>query len=319
MRHDRFNPDYPPRNRGSFDQRPWSQGNTWDQNWSPAWQDNRQQYNEQAQRRAWEEEARHNQQPGPQHPYYNPGAYNPSDQAAPQGYGYTDRPRSERPPYPTTSYNERAPSDSHAWPYPQDGSNAWSIAHRSTTYPGYSEPASGREGYARPAYATYADINRPGYAPDAFVNERAAPRRSDLRPSHAGRGPKGYTRSDDRLREDVSDRLMHDHDLDASEIEVAVENAEVTLTGSVDSRQDKFLAEQIVDSVLGVRDVNNRLRVARSSSSSSPSETNRDNDNETSAAERRTTPAASSRSTPANGSSQTQPSGARRSENVTTR
>jgi osmotically-inducible protein OsmY len=77
----------------------------------------------------------------------------------------------------------------------------------------------------------------------------------------AGRGPKGYTRSDERIREDVSDKLMEHPDLDASEIEVRVSGGEVTLAGSVDSRWAKRLAEDIAESCTGVRDVMNQLRV----------------------------------------------------------
>jgi osmotically-inducible protein OsmY len=77
----------------------------------------------------------------------------------------------------------------------------------------------------------------------------------------AGRGPKGYTRSDERIREDVSDKLMEHPDLDVSEIEVRVAKGEVTLSGSVDSRWAKRLAEDIAESCTGVRDVMNQLRV----------------------------------------------------------
>jgi osmotically-inducible protein OsmY len=77
-----------------------------------------------------------------------------------------------------------------------------------------------------------------------------------------GRGPKGYQRSDERIREDVSDRLMEHPDLDASEIEVKVSKGVVTLTGGVDSRWDKRLAEDIADAVSGVRDVMNQLSVS---------------------------------------------------------
>lgn len=75
------------------------------------------------------------------------------------------------------------------------------------------------------------------------------------------RGPKGYTRSDDRIREDVSDQLGMQ--LDASEIEVAVNQGEITLTGTVESRQLKFQAEEICDRISGVKDVINNLRVQR--------------------------------------------------------
>jgi hypothetical protein len=78
---------------------------------------------------------------------------------------------------------------------------------------------------------------------------------------HRGRGPKNYTRSDDRIRDDVNDRLSDDSWLDASEIEVQVAKGEVTLTGTVDSREDKRRAEDIAEAVSGVKHVQNNLRV----------------------------------------------------------
>ncbi|HEY6248252.1 MAG TPA: BON domain-containing protein [Pyrinomonadaceae bacterium] len=84
--------------------------------------------------------------------------------------------------------------------------------------------------------------------------------RAELR----GRGPKNYRRSDERIKEDVNDRLGDGY-LDATEIEVAVSNAEVTLTGTVQTRSDKRRAEDIAESVSGVSNVENRLRVKQSS------------------------------------------------------
>jgi hypothetical protein len=76
-----------------------------------------------------------------------------------------------------------------------------------------------------------------------------------------GKGPKGYTRSDDRIREDVCERLTYHPYVDASDIEVLVRDGEVTLTGSVDDRNSKRLAEDIVEDIRGVRDVHNQIRV----------------------------------------------------------
>ena len=84
----------------------------------------------------------------------------------------------------------------------------------------------------------------------------------------AGRGPKGYTRSDERIREDISDKFMEHPDLDASDIEVRVAKGEVTLSGSVDSRWAKRLAEDIAESCTGVRDVMNQLHVPADSEAS---------------------------------------------------
>jgi hypothetical protein len=83
------------------------------------------------------------------------------------------------------------------------------------------------------------------------------------RPHMTGRGPKGYQRSDDRIREDVCDRMTDDPILDASEIEIDVRQGEVMLTGSVTSREQKRRAEDIAERVGGVRDVANQLRVTR--------------------------------------------------------
>lgn len=79
--------------------------------------------------------------------------------------------------------------------------------------------------------------------------------------THFGKGPKGFKRSDDRIREKVSEALFHDHAVDASEIEVNVNDGEVTLTGTVSDRRMKRLAEDCVDNIIGVKDVRNEIRV----------------------------------------------------------
>lgn len=84
-----------------------------------------------------------------------------------------------------------------------------------------------------------------------------------VRGEHSGRGPKGYRRSDERIREDVSDRLTDDSWLDAHGVEVAVSNADVTLSGTVRSREDKKRAEALAESVSGVGNVQNNLRIDR--------------------------------------------------------
>lgn len=76
-----------------------------------------------------------------------------------------------------------------------------------------------------------------------------------------GRGPKGYQRSDERIREDVSEELALAGDIDASDIEVRVSNCVVTLDGEVTTREEKRFAEDIAEAAPGVRDVHNNLRV----------------------------------------------------------
>lgn len=78
-----------------------------------------------------------------------------------------------------------------------------------------------------------------------------------------GKGPKGYKRSDDRIKEDVCETLARDHRIDASDIEVNVENAVVTLSGSVESREIKRAAEMVIENLSGVDDVRNDIKIKK--------------------------------------------------------
>jgi len=78
---------------------------------------------------------------------------------------------------------------------------------------------------------------------------------------HTGHGPQDFKKSDETLFEDISERLTLHGYLDAKEIEVQVRNGEVTLNGKVDSRWAKREAENVIDSVNGVIDVHNQLKV----------------------------------------------------------
>lgn len=78
-----------------------------------------------------------------------------------------------------------------------------------------------------------------------------------------GRGPKGYRRSDERIAEDVNEALAQHPDLDASEIEVKVQNGDVTLSGTVEDRRYKRMAEDAAERCSGVNDVHNQIRVQR--------------------------------------------------------
>ena len=82
---------------------------------------------------------------------------------------------------------------------------------------------------------------------------------------HRGRGPQGYKRSDERINDDAHQRLTDDAWLDATNIVVSVSGGEVTLSGTVDSRESKHRAERIVEDVSGVAHVQNNLRCAASS------------------------------------------------------
>jgi osmotically-inducible protein OsmY len=106
-------------------------------------------------------------------------------------------------------------------------------------------PSSGRSsGGARPTTWTYTEM---WLIPGPFV----------------GQGPRGYQRSDERIKEDVCECLAQHGMIDARNIEVTVDHGEVTLRGSVDDRQMKRRAEDAVESVSGVRDVHNEIRVSQ--------------------------------------------------------
>ncbi|MBM0103273.1 BON domain-containing protein [Steroidobacter sp. S1-65] len=81
-------------------------------------------------------------------------------------------------------------------------------------------------------------------------------------PKHRGRGPRGYQRADRRIQEDICDRLTDDDRIDASDIDVKVENGEVTLSGTLRSRNAKRWAIQIAEQTSGVKDVHTSIRVS---------------------------------------------------------
>lgn len=82
-------------------------------------------------------------------------------------------------------------------------------------------------------------------------------------PSQYGRGPKGYVRSDERIREDVCDRLSDDDEIDARDITVTVKGGEVILEGTAIDRRTKHRAEDVAESVSGVKEVTNHLRARK--------------------------------------------------------
>jgi osmotically-inducible protein OsmY len=95
--------------------------------------------------------------------------------------------------------------------------------------------------------------------------ERRRDRDKRMQGQHKGKGPKNYSRSDDRIKEDINDRLSDDPFIDASDIDVTVTNGEVTLSGTVDERSSKRRAEDIAENVSGVKNVENRIRVGSTS------------------------------------------------------
>jgi osmotically-inducible protein OsmY len=114
-----------------------------------------------------------------------------------------------------------------------------------------SAGATGAPGYARQgAWSDPTD-----WTPE---DERDVAR--DREGSYRGRGPRGYTRSDERLLETVCEQLTDDPRIDASDIEVEVKQQVVTLRGTVPDRRTKYAVEDLAENA-GARDIENQLRV----------------------------------------------------------
>jgi len=135
-------------------------------------------------------------------------------------------------------------------------------ADYSTTY-GYD--ADHRQGFRRystddPDYARRMNAGEPRRSeqPRSFIDragEFFSPRPVATRPAHARRGP-----SDRVLWAVIMERLDHQRGLDLRDVRVAVEDAEVTLDGTVRHKADKRRIEDIAD-IDGIRHVQNNLRV----------------------------------------------------------
>jgi len=80
---------------------------------------------------------------------------------------------------------------------------------------------------------------------------------------YTGVGPRNYRRSDERIQDDINDLLTWHGHIDAREINVSVDDGVVTFEGTVDSRREKRMVEDVADSVSGVWDVNNNLNIRR--------------------------------------------------------
>lgn len=107
----------------------------------------------------------------------------------------------------------------------------------------------GSQGYDSAGYRQH----QSGFGGAQGVEVRRGPNR--------GKGPRGFQRSDERVRELVCEALTDDDIVDASNVEVTVKSGEVTLAGTVDDREMKRCAEDCVERVPGVRDVHNQLHI----------------------------------------------------------
>lgn len=86
---------------------------------------------------------------------------------------------------------------------------------------------------------------------------------SSLREMRGRRGPRNYKRSDERISDDIHEKIDRHLDVDAREVIIEVKDGDVTIRGTVFSRADKRLVEEMAEDVFGVKNVQNMLRVNR--------------------------------------------------------
>lgn len=198
--------------------------------------------------------------------YGAPGAYGWGGQ---RGYGQRDDDRSRNDwqresAWEGTSHLTAGQGAYEPWRYGRSSTRDWA----GETWRG----ESARPGQYRSSYGQGRSGAWPGYGSQfggygsGGVGFGATPREWSARDRESrfyGRGPRGYQRSDERIREDVNDRLTFDPDVDASEVTVEVRDGEVRLEGYVFHRDQKRRAEDLVETVPGVKDVSNHIKVRK--------------------------------------------------------
>lgn len=171
--------------------------------------------------------------------------------------------------------NYRRPSDYYrASDFPESGYSYTGVSE-TPHYQGSSEyreeldrryPRQGRREIMSQGY----EVNRLGREDresDSDIERSGERRGEEARGSFAGRGPRNYKRSDERIIEEINEMLTRHSSIDADDINVEVKDGEVTLSGSVPDRRMKHLAEDVAEGCFGVKDVTNNLRVKRAEES----------------------------------------------------
>jgi BON domain len=234
--------------------------------------------------------------------------YGPGPGSDPYGYGNRRGSQSDWPE--PRSWREREPRGGDEGPYESErqsyghgGYEDERFAPRSGVgFGGYEDVGSrsqmdrprsgvGHSGYREPGSQVpdrgWGGRVGEGYGQRSRSDESDWPMAGQFR----GRGPKGYQRSRERILDDVSERLADHPEIDASEMEVDVEADVVILRGQVYDRGQKRMAEDVAESVSGVRDVRNELDVEKGMLQElTDAVTGRSDDDEQRAADTRTRP-----------------------------
>ena len=176
-------------------------------------------------------------------------------------------------PARSTFDENRDESSPHSRGYVTAYSSGYEDGYQAASRSPADVPARGADSYPPPHESQPHEPHQPyqpprGYEADAGRNYRQRSRGDqsfgqERSPYGYSRrvGPKNYTRSDERIREELCERLAHESGLDVSEVDVTVMGSIVTLTGSVDNRRTKYEVEDIADDTFGVTDVINKLHI----------------------------------------------------------
>ncbi len=164
-------------------------------------------------------------------------------------------------PYSSPRNTDRYATGSSSWQGQGSGGQGSSYGQGS---PSYSQGASSYGQGSTYNQSNPATTQRPW-------NENSMGGSQQQTGRYHGVGPKGYTRSDDRLKEEICDMLTRHHEIDASDVEVEVKDGEVTLTGSVPDRRMKHMVEDATERSYGIKEIHNQIKVKRSEGSSASS------------------------------------------------
>jgi hypothetical protein len=164
---------------------------------------------------------------------------------------------------PRRGWGERSENSwtGRTWGEQGGGERDWRERSGSRDWPRYTDPA-----WDAPAYGRTPEGERSWEERRGDVTPWVSYVAIAWRGPHAGLGPRNYQRSDERIREEVCERLAQNGEVDASDVEVTVASGEVTLAGRVNSRGERRIAEDLVESVWGVREIHNQIRVGQAES-----------------------------------------------------
>lgn len=184
---------------------------------------------------------------------FNPGEYEGSDETA------ESQRRGNR--YPD-------PDQSRDWQQSYGGGYGPERSGQGDYGRGYGLGRSGQRGFGRGSRAPYSEhygLGRGGYGTSEWGKDYGNARRMNEPLERYRPGPKGYTRTDDRIREEISERLRFAYEIDSSEVSVGVKDGKVTLEGTVPERRMKHAIEDIADRCSGGQEIENNVRVSRES------------------------------------------------------